>query len=223
MLTAAIAASLVASAPQAIAPVTESDPPAVAEAKANRTRVKFPPEIKSDKPKWFDAEMEAQRKLGHHGRVVVEGIIGLEGRYSRLRVRTSSRAPGFDALALRVAAEAQFSPARDATGSPVAIWAAFPLEKLPTSFADRSLFGYRCDEAVRDFDWWRGAWPEAKVNQYATFLMIAGFEFVQLRNAPAQVRAKLADLAIRWNDGLTTCRTSPTKKLLDALQSPLAR
>lgn len=168
-------------------------------------------------------ELAKERALGHHGRVVVEGVIDVDGRYSELRVRMSSRASSFDELALKVAVATIFRPARDAQGVPMATWAVFPFETQPASFVGGTVFAYRCDAAVRDYDWWRGAWPERTDSQYGLFNLVTGIELVALRNAPTPARAASKDMTARWEAAMAVCRTTPTMNFLAALNSPLAK
>lgn len=213
---------------QQVPPATSTvafEPPAVVAAKANQARVKVPPSIKSKKdPEWTKADLAAVRKLGEHGRVTIAGIIGTDGRYTDLIVRTSSRGAALDAYAKRLAGALIFTPARDAAGAPVTTWAAFPFQFLAASLVDvsASVFAYRCDAAVRDWDWWKGAWPERTKAQYETYNLITGMEL--LANArsggdPQANAAKMASFSDRWDKAVSDCRSQPSRLFLDALGS----
>jgi len=222
---ARVASDPVSADPSAVA----ADSSAVAAARAARARVKTRPESvpppEADR-KRIDAELErrvaAARALGHHGQVVVEGIIGIDGRFTDLRVRTSSRADDLDALALDSARATIFKPARDAAGVPLAIWGAMPFEVMPASFGMGTIAGYRCDAFVRDMDWWQGAWPEAKLRDSRLYLMVSGFELVRAIGASGvdggMAKLKASTFDDRWVQGLATCRSQPSMKFLDAIK-----
>lgn len=68
---------------------------------------------------------EAARKAGVHGLVVVQALVGRDGRVQDARVVWS--VPGLDAAALEAVRQWEFKPAR-AKGEPVAVWVAVPIK-----------------------------------------------------------------------------------------------
>lgn len=218
--------ALVASNPASV------DSPAVAAAKAARARVTTRPEsvpLPAARQKRIEAEIEtriaAARALGHHGQVVVEGIIGIDGRFTDLRVRTSSRADDLDAIALDNAGGTVFKPARDAGGAPLAIWGSMPFEVLPASFGMGTITGYRCDAFVRDMDWWRSVWPEREWKEHAFYSLVLGFETIGTISARGsgtaaleQIRTRAQSFPVRWTGTLDACRARPATLFVDALR-----
>lgn len=223
MLAAALAASPVGASPgggQSAPVVVES--PAVAEAKANRARVRTPPSVKNDKIPWYTAELAAVRATGQSGRVAVEGIIGVDGRYTDLRIRTSSRGQALDALALKTAAALAFAPAKDAAAKPIAIWALYPFEFDVLESDTRNVATYRCDMAVRDWDWWRAAWPELPKQKFPNYDFFTGWELLAREpgdRGPDGSRVRMASFSVRWDKAFEICRTAPTRLFVEVLRT----
>lgn len=113
LLAAPPAAGQAAAAPPASDTVAEAPPESAAwaEAKANRAKIKTAPTFidgpKADLP-------EAEKALGHHGPVVVEGIIGTDGRMTEVRIKETSHAAAVDRIAIEAALGSTFMPAKDA-------------------------------------------------------------------------------------------------------------
>lgn len=223
-LLLAAAALAEASSPAAApsAPVVSlAEKPEIVAAKANRSRIKVAPMIRDKNyPEWYARERDAFRALGEHGTASVEGIIGENGRYSELRIRTSSRGAHLDAFVMKVAATLNFTPAKDATGALIATWEQFPLEFKAASFEqDSSIVRYRCDAVVRDFDWWRGAWPELGEGNYELRNFATGMALLmnaRRRGGPRANEASMANFPERWEQALRDCRNMPTQLFVDA-------
>ncbi len=215
MVTAVSAAAppkaVVAAAPAAPA---AAESPAIVAAKSNRVRVKTPPTPKSTKIDWYADALASVRATGQHGRVMVEGIIGVDGAYTDVRVRTSSRGAALDALALKVAAALRFVPAKDATAKPIAIWALYPFEFDVLEANVAKVATYRCDMAVRDWDWWRAAWPDLATQRYPNYDFFTGFEL--LGRTPPD---RMATFAARWGKAFEICRGAPTRLFEEVLRT----
>lgn len=156
---------------------------------------------------------EAARMAGEFGEVVLSGIVTEDGRLREAKVAVSSRSAIIDATALEAAPAMTFEPARDATGAAVSIPANLPLEFSHTDFrGPRGLAKYRCEQFVRDYDWWRRTWPADKHDRvYAT---LRGYAVVADMNSGT----KIGDFADEWRQALEACRVSPNKVMLDVLK-----
>lgn len=199
-----------------------ADTPAITEAKANRPRVKTPPSVKESKIAWYLAELAAVRLTGQSGKVMVEGIIGVDGRYTDLRVRTSSRGAALDALALKTAGALQFVPAKDAAAKPIAIWALYPFDFDVLDADTRNVATYRCDMAVRDWNWWRAAWPELPKQKFPNYNFFTGFELLAKNPAdrtPSDVGKRLSSFSVRWDKAFEICRSAPTRLFEEVLRT----
>ena len=193
---------------RADAPESESVSPTWAVAVANRARVKTAPSFKVEPD---HIRPESARLLGEFGEVVLIGIIGQDGKVREARVKVSSHSDAIDAAALASVPAMLFEPARDAAGSPLDIVSVVSLEYSHVDFhGPRSLAQYRCDQFVRDYDWWYRTWPADKHDRI--FETLRGF------TALADLRAGNAsrtDFEAEWKAAVEACRQSPQKRMLD--------
>lgn len=184
--------------------------PAMTEARSNRSRARtgasFIEEPERVRP-------EAAQLAGEFGEVVLSGIIGADGRLHEARVVESSRSAAIDAAALASVPNMLFEPARDAEGRALSTAARLPREYLHVEFhGPRGLANYRCDQFVRDYDWWYRTWPSDKVDR--VFSTLRGFATV----ADMQSRRSGGDFATEWRAALEACRRSPDRLMLDLLE-----
>jgi TonB family protein len=211
MLNLMILAALAAQAPAqtSSASPTAAPSPAMAVAVANKARAKTPPSFINE-PSYV--RPEAARLAGEFGEVVLSGIIGEDGKFSEARIEVSSRSASIDATALASASSMLFAPARDAEGRPISIPARLPLEYSHVDFhGSRGLAQYRCDQFVRDYDWWYRTWPADK--QDRVFKTLRGYAVL------ANMRSgKETNFDAEWKAAIESCRKSPDKLMLDQLK-----
>jgi len=155
---------------------------------------------------------EAAKSAGEFGEVVLSGIIRQDGKFAEPRVKVSSRSALIDAAALASVDAMLFEPAHDADGKALSIPANLPLEFSQVDFhGPAGLAYYRCDQFVRDYDWWYRTWPADQ--QDRVFKTLRGFAAV------ADMRTgKTADFDAEWKSAIESCRRSPSKMMLDQLK-----
>jgi TonB family protein len=229
--TIALSALLAAgSAAFAQAPATAPAPPAapltpeaqaVADAKPNVAKVKT-------RPKWLSGPAvdlpEAEKALGHHGKVVVTGVLGVDGKIRYATVTQSSGAPNLDALALEATLASVFEPAKDAEGAVLAIPISIPTEfyNYKSDKPGGGMVRYRCDQFVKDMDWWRATFPDARWSRLELYTMMLGLGTLARLNAGAlnaeNLQAANADFERRFVKSIEDCRARPEKRFVDMLQ-----
>lgn len=183
--------------------------PAMADALANKARATTAPSF-IKQPDYI--RPEAAKSAGEFGEVVLSGIIGEDGKFAEPKIRTSSRSALIDAAALASVDAMLFEPARDAAGKALSIPANLPREYSQVAFhGPAGLAQYRCDQFVRDYDWWYRTWPVDQ--QDRVFKTLRGFAVV------ADMRTgKTADFDTEWKSAIESCRKSPSKMMLDQLK-----
>jgi TonB family protein len=193
------------------APVDASESAAWREATANRAKVKTAPSF-IDGPR---AELtETERALGHHGPVVVQGIIGLDGRMTEVRVRQSSQSPGVDRIALEAALASTFTPAKDASGTPLPIIVSMPFDLVAYKSAESmGMMEYTCEQFVRDMDWWKSVNPDKPFSAHELFKLESGMEFAaaisQAKGDYSRLKGFSSNFDQRWIAAIEYCRKKP--------------
>lgn len=198
------------------APVVQSQ--AWTEAEANRPRMKTAPTL-VDGPQ---AELpEAEKALGHHGPVIIQGVIGIDGRMHEARVKRASGAPTLDQLALAAANASTFTPAKDADGVSLPVVNSMRYELAAYEFTgERLILHYKCDQFVRDMDWWKSVHPDTSVKEHELYQAELGLEVLtSIRGARANhdaLRQRIAAFEARWNAAIAFCRRNPNAQKRDA-------
>ena len=214
----AAALALPAALPAGAQEVPSAAEASLAEAAANRARVKTAPAF-VDGPKAVLPESE--KALGRHGTVLVEGVIGADGRMRQARVKSSSGAPTLDAIALAAAQATRFTPAQDAQGAALPVLASMPFELVAYKSATGGMFDYRCEQFVRDMDWWRATFPEKPWKEHELYRLEAGLALVSVLDAALRDQAKLKKAVdgfdSKWAAAIDKCRRKPAMLQKDAI------
>lgn len=188
-------------------------------AKANRTKVKVAPFF-VDGPY---AELPGSEKaLGHHGPVVVEGILGVDGRLTEVRIKQTSHAPAVDQIAIKAALASTFTPAKDAQGEPLPIIIAMPFDLVAYKAAGgMGIQQYTCEQFVRDMDWWKSVNPDKPFSEHELYKLESGMEFAaavsQANGDYAGLKGFSADFDQRWVAAIEYCRKKPKRLQRDAI------
>jgi TonB family protein len=181
------------------------------QARSNRTRIKVAPAY-IDGP---SADLtEAEKALGHHGPVVVEGIIGVDGRMTEVRIKQTSHSPGVDRIAMEAAMASTFRPAKDEQGQPLPILVAMPFDLVAYKAAEGiGIQTYTCQQFVRDMDWWRSVNPDKPFSKHELYLLESGMDFASAISQAKGDRARLtgysSDFDQRWLAAIEDCRKRP--------------
>lgn len=191
------------------------------EAVANREKMAAPPKF-VDGP--HAALPESEKALGHHGPVVVEGIIDVDGRMREARIKVSSRADAVDAIALAAAGASTFTPATSAAGTALAVVVAMPFDLVSYKSRSGGLFAYRCDQFVRDMDWWKSTHSEESYEKHELYTMQLGFfmsgYILRSGKEQEQFSAEVERFGERWLAAIETCRKKPKLLQKDVIFRP---
>lgn len=163
---------------------------------------------------------EAERAAGHHGRVLVVGIVDVDGSFTRAEVSLSSRAPGLDAAALATARATRFEIRRDDKGQPLPtpVRMAYEYDSFRSPGKGGGVLRYRCDQFVLDQDWWRSTFPPKERGEFYTMMLGLG-TLAQLRGGKFDFAStSLADFEVRWTKAIAACRAHPTTLMIDQLK-----
>lgn len=189
------------------------------EADANRPKMKIAPSF-VEGPR---AELPEQEKaLGHHGPVIIQGVIGPDGKMSEARIKLTSNAPVLDQIALAAANASTFTPAKDANGAPLPVVISMPFDlvayKAPGGMG---ILQYKCAQFVRDMDWWRSVNPDKSFKEHELYKMEIGFEMLSLiqraRGDQEALRQSIAGFETRWKAAIDFCRKKPNGLQRDAI------
>jgi TonB family protein len=200
-------------------PIANAQSPAWTEAKANNSNVKQRPSLldgpNTDLP-------ETEKKLGHHGPVVIEGILAADGKLKEARVAVSSKASTLDEIAMAAANASTFVPAKDADGNPIPIVISVPYSLVAYKSATGGVYEYRCEQFVRDMDWWRSVNPERPFSEHELYKMELGLFATPIllrggMNNPEVARTAHADFEKLWSAAIDHCRKKPKMLQKDAL------
>lgn len=188
------------------------------EGQANKAKVVTRPDFINGPP----ADLPASEKaLGHHGLVVIEGVVGSDGRMHAASVKTSSGVPTLDAIALAAAQGSTFTPAKDAAGAALPVLISMPFEFAAYRSATGGIYQYKCDQFVRDMDWWRQANPQKPYKEHELYKILSGFRILALLRSAGgdhtKVLKAINGFETKWNAAIELCRRKPTMLQKDAI------
>lgn len=218
-----LAAALAAAQPAVEPGAAETPPPGPSaswrEAIANRPSIKVAPTF-VDGPRAHLPESE--KALGHHGTVLIEGIIGTDGRMAEARVKRTSHAPVLDQIALEAAMASTFTPARGADGAPLAVVIVMPFDLVAyKSEQGMGIMQYTCEQFVRDMDWWISVNPEKPFSAHELHQLESGMEFAaaisRANGDYARLKGFSSDFDQRWLAAIDYCRRKPKVLQRDAI------
>ncbi len=197
--------------PKASPVAHEPKSPLLAEATANKARMKMRPYMRSE-PEYI--RPKAAIAAGEFGEVLVTGIVGEDGKLYEPVIKTSSRSDILDKTALAEASAYEFSAALDGAGKAIKVPIVISMEYGHVDFnGPNSLAKYGCSQAVKDYDWWERAWGDEK--QDRIYLTVQGMV------ATAALRSGTAaptSFASEWKSAIEACRQEPSKRFLDLLK-----
>jgi TonB family protein len=203
--------SIGAAAEDAAPPPVSAPNPAPASAKFT------PPKFLSGPEPIFP---DAAKAAGEHGKVVVSGTIDVDGRLHDPKVDVSSKSELLDASALAAATAAVFEPARDEHGVAIAKHAQVPYDfsNARTAGKGGGALRYRCDQFVRDYDWWYKTWPADQHDDF--YLMVLGYDsLIALRSGNlGDIAESNKNFESHWRATIEDCRKSPDKLFVDVIE-----
>ena len=164
---------------------------------------------------------DAERALGHNGRVEVRGLLGVDGRVRYASVSQSSRAPALDAIALASVEASVYQPAKDASGNPIpTMLTTNRFFENYTSSEGVSAAIYTCPQFVLDMDWYKQTWGEDQLHEHRFYLMIRGLGTIARMNSGAGIGSIESNESYlgRWNRAIETCRAHPNWRFAQALR-----
>jgi TonB family protein len=221
-IMAAMALSTAPSQPvasDASPPIAVERSQAWTDAEANRAKMTVAPSF-VEGPR---AELpESEKALGHHGSVVIQGIIGVDGKMSEARVKLASGANAVDEIALAAAIASTFLPAKDVNGTPLSVVVAMPFDLVAYKSAEgMGILQYKCAQFVRDMDWWKSVNPDKTFKEHELYKMELGFEMLSLirqaRGNQELLRQSIDGFEVRWSAAIEMCRKKPNILQRDAI------
>lgn len=185
--------------------------PALAEANANKSRVKTQPTLQRE-PRFIRPASAIEG--GEYGEVFISGILGEDGKLHEPQISISSRSQLIDEQALSDVHSFLFTPARDADGVALKIPINISLEYGHVNFrGENGLAQYRRDQAVKDADWWARTWPADKKDRiYRTIK--GAITMKALRSGNVQG----ARFDEEWGAAIDACRKQPEMRFLELLK-----
>lgn len=170
---------------------------------------------------------ETEKALGHHGRVTIVAMLGVDGKLIDPVIAESSGAPVLDQIALEAARGALFSPAKDEAGNAVERRIRIPYDftRYRSIEPGGGLVQYGCAMFTQDMDWWRSTFPERAWSDHELYAMLRGLtalgELQALIGDPnlgKTLKKRNAAFDARWEKALKSCRAKPDKRLADVMQ-----
>lgn len=177
------------------------------------------------RPQWVsgpDPEYpEEERALGHHGRVEVRGVLGVDGRLRYTSISRSSRAPVLDQLALETVLASEYRPAKDASGNPIPVIFDAPVTFY--SFTSSEGVGaamYTCRQFVLDMDWFKATWDEEALRNHYFYLLVRGLGTIARLSSGGGIGniESNESYARRWDRAIETCREHPNRRFAQAMR-----
>ncbi|WP_284125745.1 energy transducer TonB [Parerythrobacter aestuarii] len=174
---------------------------------------KFPDRLEGGQP----AMPEEAKALGHHGAVRIAGTIMPDGSIGNAEVSASSRSTILDAAALEAVKGWRYAAPFDLQGEPASYDVVFALDFGQGKDGGSYLSGietYRCEAFIKEYDWWRSAFPEADPDDYDLRKMLIGAEFLVAISKSGDTKG-FKDRMERWNGKFAKtiegCRKRPRK------------
>lgn len=170
---------------------------------------------------------DAARAAGEHGKVVIAGKIGADGQLFDAVVATSSRSPTLDAAALAAAQASRLRPYRDNAGQPLAVPVnlSFAFDNYHTPGPGGGILRYRCDQFVRDENWWQATWPASEKNGFYTLMLGLSMMSQGVLSNPSGIKEAKAAFDARLADARRDCAAQPDRLFVDVMkvEGPAAR
>lgn len=170
---------------------------------------------------------DAARAAGEHGKVVIDGKIGTDGRLIDAVIFQSSRSPTLDAAAIEAATASRYRPYRDGAGQPyvLPVRVPFGFDNYRTPGPGGGILRYRCDQFARDESWWAANWPESEKNEFYTMMLGLGALSQGMLTQVSQFKEKKAAFDQRYAAARIECTGQPDKLFVDVMkiEGPIAR
>lgn len=170
---------------------------------------------------------DAARAAGEHGKVVIDGKIGSDGRLVDAVVSQSSRSATLDAVALDAATASRYRPYRDGTGRPIALPVRIPIgfDNYRTPGPGGGILRYRCDQFARDESWWAATWPASEKREFYSMMLGLSALSQDMLAQPSRFLEKKAAFDMRYAAAGLECAARPEKLFVDVMkvEGPIAR
>jgi TonB family protein len=161
---------------------------------------------------------EGERAAGRHGKVVVGGLVGRDGKLIDPQVTLSSKSPGLDAAALAAARATDFR--RDAVTAAVPTVITYEFVSFRSPGQSGGVLRYACAQFVRDQDWWKATWPAKERSEFEN--MMSGLGFLVLmggnRRTVSDYKSWSDGFKVRFPKAIEDCRAKPDALAIDMLK-----
>jgi TonB family protein len=173
-----------------------------------------------------EAEFPADAKaLGHHGTVMIGFEIDSSGTVTSSYVKHSSGSALLDASALATSKTARFSPAIDASGTPMSLkfQAPYKFYQSKSSEPGGGFVLYRCLALTAERDWWDSTHPDSDGNgeKDENYQFLPG---LRVMTYPGGMMAGLRDGMVTkahevdWDKARKKCRANPDELVVNQLE-----
>lgn len=163
---------------------------------------------------------DALKAVGAQGEVVVGGLVRADGTLVDPVVKTGSRVPDLDRLALDAFRTWTFKPGLDVDGkpmdAPVSTRIAFRKDSITTMGTKT------CAEFVLDQDWFKGVWPEEDARSPLYYLTLGLFTLIAMnKGSTAGVLPMIRAFGPAWDKTYATCKKKPDALYIKVLTKAL--
>ena len=167
-----------------------------------------------------DPDLSGLYRQGIQGEIVLDLIIAKDGHIRTLSVKTSSRSPELDAIAVALINGGTFSPAADHDGKPVTVRATLPVYFWKDSVTDPAYFKKPCRDFLTDAGWHADHFPEEKPENYRGWLLAKGaVVMIGLRAGGLGAVGKTREFpkTPEYSAVIAACKTMPDKPLFEVM------
>ncbi len=159
---------------------------------------------------------DAARAAGAHGKVVVLGSIGADGRLQDAKVLKSSHSQVLDDAALTAANAQLYRPFTDDAGKPVTVPLQVPFEFVNYRSPGKGggILRYGCKQFAADETWWRANWAASEKDDFYNSMVGVGV-LAGMRHGNFDVAAYTKDFDRRWTAAIDACAADPNALFID--------
>lgn len=169
---------------------------------------------------------EEMRRLGHHGTVLVTGVVQTDGTLGELTLSQASQSDLINAAALAAAASYRFEPPIGVTGTPETRPARLVFELSQAKEGGGSyttgLADYQCRAFIAELDWWLSVNPDKTAKDYELRKFLIGLGVIMAMQkgdkAGDAMLAGVEAMNTGWDRAVEACRLVPGLKFMETFK-----
>ena len=170
---------------------------------------------------------QAAKDAGHNGRATWRVSVSADGRATALALVRSSNSPAIDEAARARLAGADYIPATDAAGQPIAgtVNVFLDYARWDKDSPGGGLADYRCADLVREHDWFFAAKPAGDtrifpLENYHDAVVMVPWRLANPGVSREAVAERRQEMKRAWLKVVDGCRRHPDALLLDRVEDP---